>query len=61
MKSQITRKKDNFRELVKGGYQQLIAIFNLVKSKTVKIYSVVQSVNLGLVLSIVIPCWSTCT
>ena len=32
-------------------YQQLIAIFNLVKSKTVKIYSVVQSVKLLLALS----------
>ena len=31
---------------------QLIAIFNLVKSKTVKIYSVVQSVKLLLALSI---------
>ena len=41
MKAQITRKKINFtllvfRELGKGGYQQLIAIFNLVKIKNSK-------------------------
>ena len=57
MKAQITRNKTNlpklfFVNLVKGKYQQLIEIFNLVKSKTVKIYSVVQSVNLLLALSI---------
>ena len=59
MKAQITRKKINLPELffvnqVQGEYQQLIAIFNLVKSKTVKIYSVVQSVKLLLALSILI-------
>ena len=37
---------------VKDEYQQLIAIFNLVKSKTVNIYSVLQSVKLLLALSI---------
>ena len=57
MKAQINRKKINlpnlfFMNYVKGEYQQLIAIFNLVKSKTVKIYSVVQSVKLLLALSI---------
>ena len=57
MKAQISRKKINLPKLffvnyVEGGYQQLIAIFNLVKSKTVKIYSEVQSVKLLLSLSI---------
>ena len=60
MKAQISRKKINLPKLffvnyVEGGYQQLIAIFNLVKSKTVKIYSEVQSVKLLLSLSIYVP------
>ena len=57
MKVQISQKKINlpklfFLEIGLGGYQQLIAIFNLVKLKTVKTYSADQSVKLLLALSI---------
>ena len=58
MKVQIARKKISlpklfFCELGLGGYQQLIALFNLVKNKNSKdIYLIVQSMKLLLVLSI---------
>ena len=59
MKAQITRKKINLPKLlfvnkVRAGTINSLQYLILLKSKTVKIYSVVQSVKLLLALSILI-------
>ena len=63
MKAQITRKKNNLPTLflvnwVRAGTSNSLQYLIWLKSKTVKIYSVVESVKLLLVLSIFVLCKS---
>ena len=66
MKAQITRKKINLPKLflvnwVRAGTSNSLQYLIWLKSKTVKIYSVVESVKLLLVLSILCNSFNSCT